>query len=165
MLRRGCRQQYGRECGIGRTYGTRGVHPGPAGTVCAGRARLDDADLGDHLMVGKGVERPGPVDVTTPFRHGRTVVPLLLNARVTPAGSTPRRSAVLLLAGSHPIFLCRHMKSRDLGNGEGGSHCPAGEPSVVPTSASVKIGGMHGVTGAFARVSLSRTASSSTMGT
>jgi hypothetical protein len=116
-------------------------------------------------MKASQVERPGPVDVTTPFQHGRTVVPLLLNARVTPPGSTPCRSAVLLLAGSHPNFLCRRIKSRDLGNGVGSLHCTAGEPSVVPTSAPVKIGGMHGVTGAFARVSLSHTTSSSTMGT
>ena len=81
------------------------------------------------------------------------------------SGDFHRLSVVFLMTGSHHNFLCRRIKPRNLGNGEGGLHCTVGEPSIVPTSTPVKIGGMHGVTEASARVSLSRTASSSTMGT
>src|SRR5919202_2457515 len=64
-------------CGTGRPYGTRGASPGPGRAAGSDRARLDDAGLGDHLMMGKELEKPRPVGAKIPFLHARTVAPLL----------------------------------------------------------------------------------------
>src|SRR3712207_6803708 len=77
----GRRRQQGGDCGTGRPYGTRGASPSPGCAAGSDRARLDAAGLGDYLMLGKEREKPGPVGAKIPFRHARTVAPLLAPSR------------------------------------------------------------------------------------
>ena len=51
VLELGGHAQQRRRCGTGRDYAIRRVDPSPAGTAGAGRDQLNDADLGDSLMI------------------------------------------------------------------------------------------------------------------
>jgi ribosomal protein L37AE/L43A len=64
VLELGVHAQYRRGCDTGRAYAIRRVGPSPAGT--AGRARLNNADLGDSLMVSNLIGTRRLVQVRAP---------------------------------------------------------------------------------------------------
>ena len=73
---RGRYRQQGGGYGMGALHDTRDANSGPARVAGSGRDRLADAGRGDHLMMGKGLEKPGPVGAEISFRHARTIASL-----------------------------------------------------------------------------------------
>jgi hypothetical protein len=73
VLELGGHAQQRRGCGTGRAYDIRRVGPSPAGTSGAGRDRLNDADLGDSLMVSNllGTRRLVQVRAATTISKAR----------------------------------------------------------------------------------------------
>ena len=74
------RRQQGGGAGTARSYGTRGANPNPGRAADSDRARLDDAGLGDHLMMGKELEKSEPVGEKILFLRARTVASLLASS-------------------------------------------------------------------------------------
>ena len=93
--RRGRYRQQGGGYGMGAPHGIRDANSGPARVAGSGRDRLADAGRGDHLMIWvRGSRSRDRLAQGSPFgmlARSPPFAPLLLDARVTTAGSTTRR--------------------------------------------------------------------------